>query len=81
MTTKLTLSIDESVIIVAKKYAKINGKSLSNLVENYLLTLATSEIKEEAISNDILKLMGVIELPVDFNYKESLSHVLANKYK
>ncbi len=81
MTTKLTLSIDESVIIVAKKYAKINGKSLSNLVENYLLSLTNSEIKEEAISNDILKLKGVIKLPEDFNYKESLSHVLANKYK
>ena len=36
MTTKLTLTIEEKVISSAKKYAQKKGKSLSNLVENYL---------------------------------------------
>ena len=39
MTTKLTLTIDDSVIAIAKKYAKQNGKSLSDIVENYLMSL------------------------------------------
>lgn len=33
MTTKLTLTIDDSVIDSAKKYARHNGKSLSGIVE------------------------------------------------
>jgi hypothetical protein len=49
MTTKLTLTIDDSVISVAKKYAKNNGKSLSDIVENYLMTLTTKESKDETI--------------------------------
>ena len=81
MTTKLTLTIDDAVISVAKKYAKSKGKSLSDIVENYLMTLTAKEDKEETISPKILKLMGVIELPQDFDYKKSLTNGLAKKYK
>jgi hypothetical protein len=81
MTTKLTLTIDDSVISVAKKYAKSKGKSLSDIVENYLMTLTAKESKEEPISPRILKLMGVIDLPYDFDYKKSLTSGLAKKYK
>lgn len=82
MTTKLTLTIDDSVITVAKKYAKNNGKSLSDIVENYLMTLTAKESKEdEAISPKILKLMGTIKLPEDFDYKKELTKGLAKKYK
>ncbi len=81
MTTKLTLTIDDSVISVAKKYAKTKGKSLSDIVENYLMTLTAKEEKIETISPKILKLMGVIDLPEDFNYKKELSRGLSKKYK
>jgi hypothetical protein len=82
MTTKLTLTIDDSVISVAKKYAKNKGKSLSDIVENYLMTLTAKESKEEkAISPRILKLMGVIELPEEFDYKKALTSGLTRKYK
>ena len=81
MTTKLTLTIDDSVISVAKKYAKNKGKSLSDIVENYLMTLTANESREETISPRILKLMGVIELPEDFDYKKTLTTSLAKKYK
>jgi hypothetical protein len=50
MPTKLTLTIDDAVILVAKKYAKNTGKSLSDIVENYLKTLTSREPKDEAIS-------------------------------
>jgi hypothetical protein len=81
MTTKLTLTIDDSVIVQAKKYAKTSGKSLSDIVENYLMTLTNKESKEEEISPRILKLLGVIELPEDFDYKKSLTEGLSRKYK
>ena len=43
MTTKLTLTMEDKVIDSAKKYAQKNGKSLSNLVENYLKSITTKE--------------------------------------
>ena len=81
MTTKLTLTIDDSVIAIAKKYAKQRGKSLSDIVENYLMSLTSKENKEESISPRILKLMGMIELPDNFDYKKELAKGLAKKYK
>lgn len=81
MTTKLTLTIDDSVISVAKKYAKQKGESLSGIVENYLKSLTSNERKTEEISPRIIKLMGVIELPDNFVYKEELTKGLTKKYK
>lgn len=40
MKSKLTLSIDKSVIAQAKAYAAQQGRSLSDLVENYLNSVA-----------------------------------------
>jgi hypothetical protein len=81
MTTKLTLTIDDSVIAIAKKYAKQNGKSLSDIVENYLMSLSSKGNTEENISPSILKLMGSIELPNNYDYKKELTKGLAKKYK
>jgi Family of unknown function (DUF6364) len=80
MTTKLTLTIDDSVIAIAKKYAKQNGKSLSDIVENYLMSLLSKGNTEENISPNILKLMGSIKLPDNFDYKKELTKGLAKKY-
>ena len=81
MTTKLTLTIDDAVISIAKKYAREKGKSLSDIVENYLMSLTSKENKQEKMSPKILKLMGVIKLPSDFDYKKELTRGLAKKYK
>lgn len=81
MTTKLTLTIEELVIESAKKYARKKGKSLSELVENYLKSVSNKEgDDEERISPKILKLRGVIKLPRDYNYKEDLGKALVKKY-
>ena len=82
MTTKLTLTIEDKVIDSAKKYAKNNGKSLSHLVENYLKSISTDtkESSDENISPKVLKLMGVIKLPEDFDYKTELGNALMKKY-
>ncbi len=81
MTTKLTLTMDDSVISVAKKYARQKGKSLSDIVENYLMSLTSKEDKDEKISPKILKLMGVISLPNNYDYKKELTKGLTKKYK
>lgn len=81
MTTKLTLTIEEEVISSAKKYAQKKGKSLSNLVENYLKSISSKEPDLNAISPKVMKLMGVIKLPEDFNYKSALGGALSKKYK
>ena len=39
MTTKLTLTVEKAVIERANFYAKVSGKSLSELIEQYLETL------------------------------------------
>ena len=82
MTTKLTLTIEDKVIVSAKRYAQKNGKSLSHLVENYLKSISpdTKENKEESISPKVLKLMGVVKLAKDFDYKTELGNALAKKY-
>lgn len=81
MTTKLTLTIDDSVISVAKKYAKKKGKSLSGIVGNYLMTLGSIEEEDHVISPRILKLKGTLELPEDFDYKKALTKGLTKKHR
>jgi hypothetical protein len=68
------------VIAIAKKYAKQNGKSLSDIVENYLMSLSSKGNTEENISPSVLKLMGSIKLPDNFDYKKELTKGLAKKY-
>jgi hypothetical protein len=80
MTTKLTLTVEESVISSAKKYAQKRGKSLSNLVENYLKSLSGNESKETKLSPKIKSMMGVITLPENYDYKKSLRSAINKKH-
>jgi uncharacterized protein (DUF3820 family) len=43
MNTKLTLTIEKTIIEKAKKYAKVNGRSLSDMVENYLKAITKED--------------------------------------
>ncbi len=81
MTTKLTLTMEDGVIDSAKKYARQKGKSLSDIVENYLKSIATPEDTTEKLSPKVIKMMGVIKLPQDYDYKKELRKALAKKYK
>lgn len=81
MITKLTLTIEDKVISSAKIYAHKQGKSLSAIVENFLKSITIQEEKPTSLSPEVLKLMGVIELPEDFDYKKEMGNALANKYK
>ena len=80
MTTKLTLTIDDSVIDSAKEYARKKGESLSGIVENYLKSITTREEPNLDISDKVKKMMGVISLPDDFDYKKELGNTIVKKY-
>lgn len=81
MSTKLTLTIEESVIENAKQYARQKGTSLSNMVENYLKVVANESVCEEPELSPIVKSMkGAFKAPEDFDYKEELSKSLSKKY-
>lgn len=82
MSTKLTLTIEEEVIKIAKQYAKERGQSLSEIVENYFkfVTVKRIEIKEKQLSPRVRRLRGIIKTDDDFDYKQILTEELLKKY-
>lgn len=81
MNTKLTLTIDRSIIEMAKKYARERERSLSDLIENYLKVLTSENtIKKEELTPIVKSLKGSFKLPVNFDYKKELSDRLSEKY-
>lgn len=80
MTTKLTLTVEENVIKRAKKYAKESGRSLSELVENYLETLTGENSEKTPISPKLKKIVGIVNLPDDFDEERELRTYFENKH-
>ncbi len=81
MNTKLTLTIEENVIVKAKNYARKKNRSLSNLIENYLKAIANEDVVEESETTSIVNsLKGSFKMPKDFDYKMELSKRLSEKY-
>ena len=81
MDSKLTLNIDKDVVRKAKVYAKSNGRSLSDLVENYLKLLTrNSSIEDSEYTPRVKSLLGCITLPEDFDYKKEVADYLTKKY-
>ena len=81
MNTKLTLTIEDSIIEKAKKYAKTKENSLSNIIENYLKILVRQEPKEETELTPIVKsLKSSFHIEQDFDYKKALANKLSEKY-
>jgi len=79
MTTKLTLKVEKSVIEQAKLYAKNTGRSLSQIIETYLETI-TQEANTNELSPKLKKIVGVVNLPKDFDDKKELRSVLEKKH-
>ena len=79
MTTRLTLTVEKSIIEKAKLYAKHSGRSLSELIENYLETL-TEESTGKTLSPALKKIVGKVKLPVDFDEEKELRAYFENKH-
>jgi hypothetical protein len=81
MDSKLTLSINKDVARRAKVYAKNKGRSLSDLVENYLMLLTkNTPIEYTEYTPRVKSLLGSVALPADFDYKKELGDALIKKY-
>jgi Family of unknown function (DUF6364) len=65
MVTKLTLTIDEEVIVQAKKYAQKKNRSVSKIVEEYLKNV--SEL--ESLRN------------IEINYEGTLTKSIVGMFK
>ncbi len=81
MQTKLTLTLEQNIIEQAKLYAKDKGRSLSELIENYLKVVLDDNQHKVKLSPSIKKLKGAIKLPENFDYKKELTESLSAKYK
>lgn len=82
MNTKLTLTIEEEVIKLAKEYAKEKGQSLSELVESYFkfVVVDRPKMSEKQLSPKIRKLRGILKVDDNFDYKQILTEELSKKY-
>ena len=79
MDTKLTVKLDGNIIERAKAYAKEKNTSLSKLIETYLGFLIEPN-NENDVTPLVKSLSGVINLPINFDYKKSYKNHLLKKY-
>jgi len=79
MNTKLTLTVEKSVIDRAKKYAAKTGRSLSEIIENYLSTLP-AEKEDRKISPKLEKLVGSVKLPKNFDEEKEIEQYFSEKH-
>ena len=81
MTTKLTLTLEQHIIEKAKEYAKNKGRSLSDIIENYLKVVVTEKADLETEIAPLTKsLKGSFKKLSDFDYKKQLTNRLTEKY-
>lgn len=79
MTTKLTLTVEKSIIENAKIYAKKTGRSLSEMIAKYLESIVDENPKRK-LSTKLSKIVGAVYLPDDFDEDETLRAHLEKKH-
>jgi len=81
MNTKLTLTIEQTTIEKAKKYANNKGRSLSDIIENYLKVITKEDdIEKIELTPFVKSLKGSFKAQENFDYKRELSKRLTEKY-
>lgn len=80
MTTKLTLSMDKRIIEKSKKYAASQNRSLSDLIESYLISITTKSSEPIEVSNRVKALRGSFKAPAGFDYKKILQEEIIRKH-
>ena len=58
---KLTLSVDDQAIKMAKNWAKIQGLSVSQMVSIFFLSVTRSKQAPDEMSHVLRKLAGILE--------------------
>ncbi len=84
MTTKLTLSIDSSIIAKARRISKHRRTSVSAMFSHFIAALDEEEpgMRElPPITKRILEMGAKIpQVPADWDYRDDLSDALSEKY-
>lgn len=81
MRKKLTLTIEQSIVEKAKKYAGRRERSLSYLIENYLRAITEEErVPDQQGAPKVKSLRGAFKMPENFDYKKELYNRLSEKY-
>jgi antitoxin component of RelBE/YafQ-DinJ toxin-antitoxin module len=75
--SKLTLSVDDTVISRAKRYAKAHGVSVSKMVETYLAAVAEPTTRVPADTPVLRSVRGILKNADVKDYKR----YLATKYR
>jgi hypothetical protein len=70
--SKLTLSVDASVVSRAKRYAKQNGISLSGMVEAYLASISAPPAAKK-LPPVLRSLRGILKRADPEDYKKHLA--------
>lgn len=80
MKEKLTLSIERETKRRAKQYARAKGKSISEMVEEFLNQLASEEQWQPPEGSVVEKLSGSLPINDERPYKEIITETLSEKY-
>lgn len=82
MDTKLTLNINKKTVEKAKKYANLNNRSLSDIVENYLNSIVEENTnkKDIKISPFIKSLTSGKLVNHNIDYKKEYVDYISKKY-
>jgi hypothetical protein len=80
MDTKLTIKLNNDVIVRAKSYAQNRRTSLSKMIESFLDSVTKNEPDDIEITPLVKSLSGVIKVPEDFDYKRERADYLIKKY-
>lgn len=78
MNTKLTLSIDKSLVAKMKKLSSLQGRSISGMVEAYFESLVNNN-KNNPKTSISKKYKGMLK-DNHRNYKEELSDLISEKH-
>nr|WP_295929678.1 DUF6364 family protein [uncultured Dyadobacter sp.] len=80
MKTRLNITIEETVLAYIKSYAAARQVSVSQIIEDHLKTIASSEGRKQSI----LEIMDQMEAPTGISdledLKKSYYEALAEKY-
>jgi len=76
---RLTLKVEKETIMRAKDFVRQSGRSLSQLIENYLRSLVKDE-NSETISKKLTSLIGSVKVPKGIKVYEKLKVDLEKKH-
>lgn len=81
MNTKLTLSLDSSVIENAKRDLQTKERSLSAIIEDYFRALLATKTKKQKDTPIVEELSGIVSLDSKISKNDIIADYLLEKYE